>query len=109
MTRVICSCPTPRTPRVSRVQHSGLASLSPQRPCTPGPGGSSTRSRHAVNRRSFGVGVAKIQSCLMEKASRKQAREECAHDDGGVKPGQTCRQRLKEHAHRSGTCTSAHQ
>ncbi|KAI0268537.1 hypothetical protein BGY98DRAFT_1018545 [Russula aff. rugulosa BPL654] len=59
MTRVICSCPTPRTPRVSRVQHSGLASLSPQRPCTPGPGGSSTcstRSRHAVNRRSLWCG-----------------------------------------------------
>jgi hypothetical protein len=47
-----------------------------------------------------GAGVAeKIQSCLMENASRnlKQAREECTHDDGGVEPGRTSPSRRSRH------------
>ena len=61
----------------------------PQQPCTLGPGGSSTTSLGLAGGDTVicGVGAAELRSCLMENASRKQAREECAHDDGGVGTG----------------------
>jgi hypothetical protein len=88
-----CSCSASRTPCVARVRHSGLASLSlqpctpgPRQPCTLGPGESSTISLGLAGGDTVicGAGAAELRSCLMENVSRKQAREECAHDDGGV-------------------------